>query len=238
MKTRKKIQAPFFEIGPKTFLWGEKALELALFADEFSERYQVDIIFTAQATDLERIAHATSRIHVFAQSMDASEPGAQFGAILPEALIECGVEGVMLNHAERPISLPLLCRTVCRARDVGLSTLICAGNSVEAKAAACLEPDIVLVESPALIGGGCRSQKELSDIPQINRKIRNICSSALIMHAAGIRTPDDVYNVIRAGAEGTGSTSAIMKANDPVHTLESMISAVKEAWNNRKQMEA
>lgn len=234
MKKRNRIQTPFFEVGPKTFLWGENALDLAMAADEFSARYQVDIIFTAQATDLERIARATSQIHVYAQSMDVSEPGAQFGAILPEALLECGAEGVMLNHTERPISLPLLCSTVCRARDVGLATLVCAGDCVEARAVACLKPDVVLVESPALIGGGYRSQKELDDIPQINREIRSICASALIMHAAGIRTPNDVYDVIYAGAEGTGSTSAIMKASNPVHMLESMILAVRKAWDNRK----
>jgi len=37
--------------------------------------------------------------------------------------------------------------------------------------------------------------------------------------------------VIAAGAQGTGSSSAIFTANDPKAMLESMIRAVREAWD-------
>ena len=42
------IKAPFFEIGPKSYLYGDEILELAKAADAASEKYNVDIIFTCQ----------------------------------------------------------------------------------------------------------------------------------------------------------------------------------------------
>ena len=38
------IKAPFFEIGPKSYLYGDDVLELALAADKASEKYGVEII--------------------------------------------------------------------------------------------------------------------------------------------------------------------------------------------------
>ena len=40
-----KIKAPFFEIGPKSYLFGDDILELAIAADRASEKYDVDVIF-------------------------------------------------------------------------------------------------------------------------------------------------------------------------------------------------
>lgn len=51
-----KIKAPFFEIGPKAFLYGEEMLKLAKVADEVAKKYDVDIILTPQYTDIKLIA--------------------------------------------------------------------------------------------------------------------------------------------------------------------------------------
>ena len=225
------MKPPFFEFGPKTFIWGERAVALAQLMDKLSVKYGVDAIFTAQYTDLERIRRTTENLHVFAQHMDIITPGTGIGTVLPEALAECGVSGVMLNHEERQLSLSALSGSIQRADDVGLVSLVCVGNLSEAMAAACLGPDIVLVENPALIGGRARNPAELAEIKGINEKIASVNPEALVMHAAGIRTPEDVYNVILAGASGTGSTSAIAKADRPEYVMEAMISMVREAWD-------
>ena len=229
-----KIKAPFFEFGPKTYLWGEEAIRLAVLADGLSAKYGIDVIFTAQATDLERIRRATQNIHVFAQHIDYETAGIGMGNLLPEAVVSCGASGVMLNHEERQISLSALHKTIQRANAVGLQTLICAGNVTEGMAAACFQPDIVLVESPCLIGKGVRTKEELAQIPEINHKIRAIAPDTKVMHAAGIRNEQDVFDVIYAGADGTGSTSAIIKAEDPGLMMEKMLSAVREAWEKRR----
>ena len=51
MKREQRIQKPFFEIGPKLYLYGRAAVELAEAADRLSVQYGVDIIFSAQYTD-------------------------------------------------------------------------------------------------------------------------------------------------------------------------------------------
>ena len=52
-----------------------------------------------------------------------------------------------------------------------------------------------------------------------------------MLHGAGISGARDVYEVIAAGAQGTGSSSAIFTADDPLAMLEDMIRSVREAWD-------
>lgn len=229
------IRKPFFEIGPKTYIYGKKALELALAADRASEKYKVDIIFSAQYTDIRPIAEATSHIRVFAQHMDPVYPGKGIGAVLPEAIKEAGAVGVLLNHAERPLTLDELSRSIARAREVGLATLVCAGTPEEGAAAAVLGPDLILAESPALIGKGARGPEDMAEIARINDTVHRVAPEMMILHGAGISNEKDVFEIIKAGADATGSTSGIMKAEHPCEMLERMIAAVAAAWDIRHQ---
>ena len=70
-----KIGVPFFEIGPKSYLYGDDVLELALAADKASEKYGVDVIFTCPVVEIRRVVEATKHIHVFAPHMDPIQPG-------------------------------------------------------------------------------------------------------------------------------------------------------------------
>ncbi|MFD1091617.1 triose-phosphate isomerase [Providencia vermicola] len=235
MKTMLNLNTPFFEIGPKTYLYGEAALELAQAADSLCEKYSVDIIFTAQYTDIENIAKNTRFIKVFAQHMDCNEPGRGVGAVLPEAIKQAGAVGVLLNHAEKPLSLDVLAKTIVRAKLVGLATLVCAGSCEEAMMIAHLTPNIILAESPALIGKGIRTEQDMAEIQRINQSIHAINPTILVLHGAGISNEKDVYAIIQAGADATGSTSGIIKADDPILMLEKMIAAVNDAWQLRNQ---
>ncbi len=195
------IKKPFFEIGPKLYLYGADAVRLAVKADELSEKYQVDIIFSAQYTDLAPIAERTRFIHLFAQHMDPVRPGRGIGSVLPEAVRDAGARGVLLNHAERPLTLAGLNQCIRRAREVGLATMVCAGNAEEGAAAACLSPDIILAESPALIGKGKRGPADMAEIQKINRSIHAVAPEMPILHGAGISDERDVYEIIKAGAD-------------------------------------
>ena len=48
------IKAPFFEIGPKSYLYGQDVIDLAIAADKASEKYGVDIIFNEKMTGTKR----------------------------------------------------------------------------------------------------------------------------------------------------------------------------------------
>ena len=232
---QRTIRPPFFEIGPKTYVYGKDALAIALAADEASKRYGVDVIFSAQYTDIRTIAEATENIFVFAQHMDSIKPGRGIGKVLPEALREAGAEGVLLNHAEMPLDLYELDRCITRAREAGLLSLVCAGTPAQGAAVACLGPDMIIAESPELIGAGKRGPEDKEAIREINETIHRVAPGMLILHAAGISDENDVYQVVRNGADATGSTSGIMKAEDPCLMTEKMIEAAARAYRERKE---
>lgn len=229
MYKNKIIKPPFFEIGPKGFMYGERMLKLAKAADEASAKYDVRIIITPQPTDISLLAKETEHVLVFAQHMDPLPIGRGLGSILPEAIKAAGAVGVMLNHAEKPMTVADLSQAIKRAKEVGLVTIVCADSIKEAEAIAHFSPDIIVAEPTELIGTGQTSDIEYvlattSAIKKINPEIQ-------VLQGAGISNEEDVYKTIKAGADATGTTSGIMKAEDPEAMLDKMIRAVRLAWD-------
>lgn len=226
-----KIKPPFFEIGPKAFMYGDQMVEIAKAADEASRKYDVRIILTPQYTDIYRVAKETTDILVFAQHMDALPIGRGLGSVLPEAVKAAGAVGVMLNHAEKPLNFSVLNQTIRRADEVGLATIVCTDTPEEAQAVALLEPNLIVAEPTALIGTGTTTddayiKKAIELVQQVNPAID-------VLIGAGISNGNDVYKTIKAGAPATGTTSGIMKAKDPFAMIDEMIGAVRKAWDER-----
>ena len=226
------IKAPFFEIGPKSYLYGDQILELALAADAASEKYDVDIIFTCPVVDIRRVQEATRRIHVFAPHMDPSPVGRGLADILPESLVAAGAEGVMLNHVEKPVTFEVLAETIKRAEEVGLTTIVCADSMADASRIAGLHPDIIVAEPSELIGTGVSVGPEY--VAAATDSVKKVDENILVLTAAGIAGGEDVYNTIMAGADATGASSGVAKAADRPAMVDEMISAVRRAWNGRK----
>ncbi len=231
MKLGCTIKAPFFEIGPKSYLYGQDVIDLAKAADAASEKYGVDIIFTTPVVEIARVKAATKRIHVFAPHMDPLKPGRGLADILPESLVAAGAEGVMLNHCEKPLSLGVLRETIRRADEVGLATIVCADSMAEASAIALLKPNIIVAEPSELIGTGVSVGPEY--VEAATRAVKDVNPDILVLTAAGIANGQDVYNTIIAGADATGSSSGIAKAADRAAMVDEMISAVRRAWDAR-----
>ena len=225
------IKAPFFEIGPKSYLYGEDVIELAKAADAASEKYNVDIIFTTPIVEIARVKAATKRIHVFAPHMDPLRPGRGLADILPESLVAAGAEGVMLNHVEKQVSLSTLRQTIQRADEVGLTTIVCADSMAEASMIAKLNPDIIVAEPSELIGTGLTSGPEY--VEAAAKGVKDVNPDILVLTAAGISNGQDVYNTIIAGADATGSSSGVAKAADRAAMVDEMIGAVRKAWDER-----
>ena len=202
-------------------------------AERASEKYDVHIIYTALCTDIAAIAAATKRLKVFAQHMDSITPGRGIGMALPEALKDAGAKGTLLNHAKRPLELAEIQKCIQRADSLGLTTFVCADTLMQACAVAQLSPNMILAESPELIGGGKRTKKDAELVCRINETITKIDPAIKVMHSAGIKDSNDVYNVILNGADATGSTSGIIKAADPAGMVNDMIAAVRAAYDER-----
>jgi triosephosphate isomerase len=148
---------------------------------------------------------------------------------------EAGAAGVFLNHAEKRVSLSHITQAIKRADEVGLLTMVCADSPEEAAALAHLGPDMIMAEPPDLIGGN----KSVAEVQQefiLNtiEAVRRINPEIIIFNSAGIRSGEDAAAVIRFGADGTGSTSGVLTAEDPAAKLEEMIKAVSEAAQSRQ----
>lgn len=226
-----KIRPPFFEIGPKAYLYGDDMLRLALAIDAAAERYDVDVIVTPQYTDIRLLTAHTGRIHVYAQHMDYLPVGRGLGSVLPEAVKAAGAVGVMLNHAEKKLTLDEIKKTIARADEVGLATIVCADTLEEIEAIARMSPNLIVAEPTALIGTGVTSGSDY--VTATIEAVRRINSEIMVLQGAGIKDGGDVYNVIAAGAQATGSTSGIIKAADPAAMADEMLSALRRAWDDR-----
>ncbi len=223
---KNKIKNPFFVFNPKSYLYGEDLLDLALKADELANP-DITIFVTGPYADLASIKARTKNIIVTAQHLDGIEPGRGMGAVLPKSLSNIGVGAVFLNHAEHSLTLSQLVSAIKESKKERLLTIVCADSIEEAKAIAMLNPDILLCEPTELIGTGQVSSKDY--VAQTNKAIKDINPEILVMQAAGISTAQNVYNVIKSGADGTGCTSGIVKAESPEQMLSDMIHALQDA---------
>jgi triosephosphate isomerase len=227
----RRVRAPVFEIGLKGYLYGADAVRLAQAADRLSRELDVSVIFDPQAVDIPAVARATERLLVFAQHMDPVAVGRGVGSVLPEALREAGAVGTLLNHSERRMTLGDINRAIVRAREVGLATLVCADSPEEAAAVAQLGPDIVLAEPPELIATSRSAATEMRGFVERSVElVRRIDPGIIVMCGAGVQTPDDVEKMIELGVGGTGSSSGVLKAADPVALMRAMLTAMKRSW--------
>ena len=54
-----KIRAPYFEIGTKNYIYGDKVLEYAIAADKAAEKYDIDVLFICPAVEIRQVAQNT-----------------------------------------------------------------------------------------------------------------------------------------------------------------------------------
>ena len=230
MKTR--LKAPFFEVGVKNYIYGVDVLKLAQAADQAAVKYDIDVIFLAPYVDIRRISENTERLIVFAPYMDTLRPGRGMADVLPEAVHAAGAEGVVINHCERPMTLPAIRETIRRAGELDMLSFACADTIAEAKAIAHFKPDIINPEPAELIGTDSGSSEDF--IRESIRAVKSIDPHILVEQAAGIRTGEQVYRNIILGADGVGAASGIVNAEDPLAKVEEMIRSARMAYNDRE----
>ncbi len=230
-----KISEPFFEYGPKCYMYGETLLNMAKGLEKLAIKYNVDVVLDIPDTEIYNIAHNvdTKRVHVYSQHMDSIEIGRGMGRILPEALKAAGAVGVMLNHAEHKLTLNEIEKAIKRADSVGLATMVCADSIEEVKAVAKLAPNILVAEPTELIGTGKPADKAYVD--EVIRVIREINPDIKPFPSAGISKGEDCYNIIKAGSSASGCSSAIAKAKEPLKLAEEMMAAVRRAYDERNK---
>ena len=220
---------PVIIVNFKTYLesTGKRAVELAKKAEKVYRETGIYVGVAPQLADLSAVAKAVE-IPVFAQHIDPIKPGGYTGHVLAEAVKEAGAIGTLINHSERRLKLSDIDEIVKLAREKGLMSVVCANNPSTSVAVSSLNPDLVAIEPPELIGTGIpvsKAQPEIVSgtvqlVREVNKKITILCG-------AGISHGEDVSAALKLGTQGVLVASGIVKAKDPYGIILEFAEAMK-----------
>ena len=205
---------------------GKRGVELAKIADQVSRDSGVTIAVAPQFTDLKTVTEAVE-IPVFSQHIDPIKPGAYTGHVLAEAVKAAGASATLLNHSERRIKISEIEEVLSLARISDLVTLVCTDTPGVSAAVASLNPDMIAIEPPDLIGTGVAVSKARPElITNAIRRIRSVNNSVDILCGAGVTTAEDVGKALELGTRGVLVSSSVVKGTNRGQLLENMTDEV------------
>ncbi|MDN5358647.1 MAG: triosephosphate isomerase [Candidatus Diapherotrites archaeon] len=203
---------------------GQRAVVIARAAERVHKETGVSVIVAPNAVDLVKVREAVD-IPVFAQHVDAYQPGAHTGSVLLEMLAEWGIDGTIINHSERQVNFSWAEYVVHRARDLGLETIACAADEIIARAVSDLQPNAVAVEPPELIGTDISVSKARPEV--ITKSVEMVHAPVLV--GAGVKTTEDVKRAVELGAQGVLVASGVTKAKDPYKAIMELAEGIIQA---------
>ncbi|WP_295721736.1 triose-phosphate isomerase [uncultured Methanobrevibacter sp.] len=222
------MKTPIVILNFKTYLesCGDDALNLAKALQSVQEETGIKMVACPQACDIYRIKNETS-IDVLSQHIDAITPGSNTGSTLFEGVLASGIDGSLLNHSEKRLTLADIQEVNQKLIDNNLISCICTNNVETSVAAATFNPDIVAIEPPELIGSGISvSQAEPEIVEGTVDKVKAINSNVKVLCGAGISTGEDMAQALELGAEGVLLASGIVKADNPKDALLDLVSKI------------
>ena len=225
-----KLQTPLIIVNFKTYLesTGKRAVELAQQAERAAKETGACIIVVPQFADIAKVAEAVE-IPVFAQHIDPIKPGNSTGHILAESIMEAGAVGTLINHSEMQLKLADVDAIVRLTREKNLISCVCTSNPSISAAVAYLNPDIISIEPPELIGTGVAVSKAQPEaVTNTIRLVRKVNDEAVILCGAGISHGEDVSVALKLGTHGVLVASGIVKAKDPYSVLRAFADATKQ----------
>jgi triosephosphate isomerase (TIM) len=211
---------------------GGRALKLAKACEEVAQSMRVNIVAAVQVADIRMISSEVS-IPVFAQHIDPVKYGSATGWILPEAVAQAGALGTLINHSERKLKIDEIKARILRAKEAGLSTIVCSGMKtneetiIESKAIAALGPDYIAAEPPELIGGDVSVTTRPHLIVAVLEAVKSVNPNVGVLTGAGVKTGEHVREAIKLGTAGVLLASGVTKAKDPKDALIDLAKGLK-----------
>lgn len=207
--------------------FAESALMIAGHAREISDETGVVVIVCPPAPWLQQVSF-TGAV-TFAQHVDPVEPGATTGYSSMEMIQAAGAKGTLVNHSEHRLKLWEMEFVVERAKKLGMTSVVCADTVDTVAAVSALNPSMVAIEPPELIGKGISVSKAKPEIITDSvQSIRRVNREVVIIAGAGITTPDDVRKAAELGAEGALVASAVVKSDRQKQLIGEMASALAD----------
>ncbi|UCG70218.1 MAG: triose-phosphate isomerase [Thermoplasmata archaeon] len=219
------IATPIIIVNYKTYEkgYGARALELTRILQKVADDTNAHVAVAVCPTDIKTISSECS-LPVFAQHIDPIGFGSNTGYLLPEAVMEAGAVGTLINHSEHRLRLADIDECVRRAKEVDIVTCVCSNNLSTSKAASLLSPDFVAVEPPGLIGGDISVSKAQPELVKGTvDAIKAVSPEVKVLCGAGVKTGEDVKKALELGSEGVLLASGIVKAKDVEASMRNLI---------------
>ena len=216
---------PIIIVNLKTYEqgYGADGFELCKIMEEISVEHNVNLAAAVSAIDLVDYAD-NLKIPIFAQHVDGVNYGSNTGSILPEAVRYSGAVGTLVNHAECQMSWEEIEKTLNRCKELDLTTVLCTADIESSEKGSHLNPDMLAVEPPELIGGdisvSTAKPEIISDTVEIVKKIN---SNISVLCGAGVKNQKDVSKAISLGSEGILLASGVVKSTEPRKVLLDLI---------------
>lgn len=218
---------------------GENAVSLALAVDAVADSFDGgQIMIAVHPTDLRGVKKAlvgrartqgspAAGAAVLVQSLDFyTKKGAQTGRMTPNVLLDIGVKGGIVNHAENPRTNEEILKILkdFKGVDPKFIVIVCAESVTRAGeiCAVCKDvlPDYIAIEPPELIGGdiSVTTRPEL-----IKEAVKKIACPVLV--GAGVKSSEDLKKALEFGAKGVLLASGIVKPSGktPKEALEELV---------------
>src|SRR2546422_11731395 len=124
---RGAMRVPVIILNFKTYpeILGKKGWELAKRFAAVADDTGASIVLAPPTSDLAHIAKLV-HIPVVGQHVDPVEPGQTTGWTPPEALLEAGAAGTLINHSERKVAWEEMATSIPRCQKIGLEVIACA----------------------------------------------------------------------------------------------------------------
>jgi triosephosphate isomerase len=223
------LSLPIFVVNFKSYVWGREALKLARKMEEIAQESSVYLCAIPQIVDISLIAKET-KVPVFSPHLDSLTPGRGTGRVLPEAVKEAGAVGVLLNHSEYNLPLDVISKTMKRAREVGLISMVASNSPQEAEAIAVLGPEVIISEPSSRIGTLRSVGRDKEFVLQLIKRVKNVNPKIIVLCGAGVSSRKDVEALVELGVEGTGASRAIFEAEAPARILAEMVEGLESKW--------
>ncbi len=203
-------------INTKNYKTGDALMKLARLIESYNLHYSIAV----PATDIYRLAGKTA-LNVYAQHVDYLENEKSTGALSATSVRAIGGTGTLLNHAERPLPLPLLQKTIAQCKKAGILTIVCAKNASEAQKIASFRPSAIAYENPALIG--TKNSVTNQNPHELMKFVQHLKGKPILpLCGSGINTLDDVKKAYELGCKGILLASAVAGSKNPERFLEQL----------------
>lgn len=197
---------------------GKEAEQMAQKCYRASENTGKEVIACPQPQDIQRVE--STGVETMAQHVSRKDTGSHTGHVMAEGVKRAGATGTMIDHSERRLEPEIIEKTVEKAKELGLKTVLCAKTPEEVERFSRFQPDYISIEPPELIGGDTAVSTARPQM--IEDAVKNTADGVKTLAGAGVKSREDVEKAVELGCSGILVASGVVKSGNPQKTIEDL----------------